>query len=78
MAIKTYFQVVVDGKPQRFVGSPSKGCVVPAGTGLDGPDDFASEQNARNEATRFGLVGFDIIPVIRDIGTPTNLAEVGF
>lgn len=78
MAAKTYFQVVIDGKPQRFVGGPTKGCVVPAGDGLDFPDEFSSEESARSKADRFGLVAYGIRRVLRDIGTPTNLAEVGF
>lgn len=76
--IKTRYQIVIEDKPQRFVGSPSKGRVVPAGDGLDFPDEFASESDAHNRATRFGLLGYSVIPVSRDIGTPTNLNEIGF
>jgi len=78
MAIKTYYHVVLDGKPQRFVGNAKTGHVVPAGTGIDGPDEFVFAANANNKAGRFGLVGYSIVPVTRDIGTPTNLVEVGF
>ena len=78
MAIKTYYQVSINGKAQRFVGNGRTACAVPAGTGLDGPDEFVSEANARSKADRFGLAGYDVVPVPRDIGTPTNLTEVGF
>lgn len=78
MAIRTYYQVTIGGKPQRFVGNRKTGCVVPAGTGLDGPSEFVSEANAHTKADQFGIVVYDIISVSRDIGTPTNLTEVGF
>jgi len=76
--IKTYYQIAINGKPQRFVGGSKTGNVVSAGSGLDGPDEFVSEKNASDKAARFGLVGYSVIAVPRDIGAPTNLSEVGF
>lgn len=78
MTFKTRYQIVIDGMPQRFVGGPTKGRVVPAGDGLDFPDEFTSEERACCKAARFGLVGYTLRTVVRDIGTPTHLAEIGF
>lgn len=77
---KTYYQIVINDQPQRLYidSSTEKKCTVPAGTGLDGPDEFTSAANAENKATRWGLIDYEIKPVLRDIGTPTNLREIGF
>lgn len=79
MASKTYYQVVSAGKPQRFVSAP-KGAwrAFPAGTGLDGPTEFAKDADATTRADRAGLTEYSVIPVARDCGTPTRLTEIVF
>lgn len=80
MVTKTYFHVTLAGKPQRlYINSSTKQrCAVPGGEGLDGPNEFSSEADARKKADAWGLADYAIAPVARDIGTPTRLTEIGF
>lgn len=80
MAAKIFYRIMIDGKPQRlYINSCTKErCAVPAGEGLDGPNEFSSEAGAEKRAGDWGLTGYSIVPVSRDIGTPTRLTEIGF
>lgn len=80
MAVKTYYRIEIAGQPQRlYINSRTKEkCSVPAGTGLDGPDEFSNKEIADQKAERWGLKGYELKPVTRDIGKPTNLSEIGF
>ena len=80
MVRKTYYRIVINGQPQRlYINSSTKEfCTVPAGTGLNGPNEFSCTAIAEKQAVRWGLTGYDIRPAERDIGTPTRLTEIGF
>lgn len=79
MTNRLYFHILIDGRPQRlYINSATKErCAVPAGAGLDGPNEFPSEDAATTRAEQWGLRGYRIAPAPRDLGRPTNLAEIG-
>lgn len=80
MASKTYFHITVAGQPQRlYINSSTKErCAVNGSDRMDGPNEFSSEADARKKADEWGLAGYGIDSITRDIGKPTRLTEIGF
>ena len=75
---KTYYKVKnVNGQPLRFYLN-SKTKVWQATADDKDFNQYVSADDAQKFATRAGLDCFEIESYQRDVGTPTNLAEMGF
>lgn len=70
------FRILVGGQPVRlYVNSATKQkCFVPDPKFCN---EYPSDDAARKAADRYGVAEYVVEPFKRDIGTPTNLAEIG-
>lgn len=71
------FRIEVGGYPVRlYTNSNTKlRCFEPDEKGCN---TFGSQGDAEKKAILWGLTDYSVLSFRRDIGTPTNLAEIGF